>query len=142
MTSLQAAIRRYLSPILLLLLAGGFLVVLGELYLYHHWQGTQLIGFAATVIGLVAVLLGLFAKRGLRLGLAILLVLISVSGLIGTWEHFESRSEEGQEAARPALAQTVQPEKLAAATNMTIAYQPAGAERMGTQEGGEGGRGR
>ena len=138
MTSLQAAIRRYLTPILLLLLAGGFLVVLGELYLYHHWQGTQLIGFAATVIGLVAVLLGLFAKRGFRLGLAVLLVLISVSGLIGTWEHFESRSEEGGEAARPALAQTLQPGQLAAATNMTIAYQPAGTERMGNQEGGEG----
>ncbi|MFN8468545.1 MAG: hypothetical protein U0X20_23505 [Caldilineaceae bacterium] len=138
MTSLQATIRRYLTPILLLLLAGGFLVVLGELYLYHHWQGTQLIGFAATVIGLVAVLLGLFAKRGFRLGLAILLALISVSGLFGTWEHFESRSEERREAALPALAQTVQPEQLAAAANMTIAYQPAAAERMGTQEGGEG----
>ena len=101
MTSLQVTIRRYLTPILLLLLAGGFLVVLGELYLYHHWHGTQLIGFSATVIGLVAVLLGLFAKRGFRLGLAVLLVLVSVSGLIGTWEHFESRSEEGGEAARP-----------------------------------------
>ena len=138
MTSLQATIRRYLTPILLLLLAGGFLVVLGELYLYRHWQGTQLIGFSATVIGLVAVLLGLFAKRGFRLGLAVLLVLISVSGLIGTYEHFESRSEEGGEAARPALAAGAQG---AGATNMTIAYQPAGSERMGTQEGGEGGEG-
>lgn len=135
MTSLQVTIRRYLTPILLLLLAGGFLVVLGELVLYSHWHGTQLIGFAATVVGLLAVLLGLFAKRGFRLGLAILLVLISVSGLIGTWEHYESRSEEGHEAARPALAQT------AGATNMTVAYQPAGSERMGTQEGGEGGEG-
>ena len=53
MTSLQSAVRRYLTPILLLLLVGGFLVVLGELYLYHHWDGTQLIGLAATVIGLV-----------------------------------------------------------------------------------------
>ena len=138
MANLQATIRRYLTPILLLLLAGGFLVVLGELYLYRHWHGTQLIGFSATLIGLVAVLLGLFAKRGFRLGLAILLVLISVSGLIGTWEHFESRSEEGSEAARPALAATAQ---VAGATNMTIAYQPAGDERMGTQEGGEGGEG-
>jgi hypothetical protein len=138
MTSLQVTIRRYLTPILLLLLAGGFLVVLGELYLYRHWHGTQLIGFSATVIGLVAVLLGLFAKRGFRLGLAVLLVLISVSGLIGTWEHFESRSEEGGEAARPALAATAQ---VADATNMTIAYQPAASERMGPQEGGEGGEG-
>ena len=134
MTSLQANIRRYLTPILLLFLAGGFLVVLGELYLYRHWEGTQLIGFAATVMGLVAVLLGLFAKRGFRLGLAIVLVVLSVSGLIGTYEHFESRSEEGGEAARP--AQTVE---VAAATNMTVAYQPAAAERMGTQEGDEGG---
>ncbi len=131
MTNLQVIVRRYLTPILLLLLAGGFLVVLGELYLYRHWQGTQLIGFAATVIGLVAVLLGLFAKRGLRIGLAVLLALVSVAGLIGTYEHFESRSEES-EAARPSLVQ------VSAAANMTVAYRPsADGERMAAQEGGE-----
>ncbi len=146
MKSLQATVRRYLTPILLLLLAGGYLVVLGELYLYQHWQGTQLIGFSATVIGLVAILLGLFAKRGLRMGLAVVLAVVSLSGLIGTYEHFESRTEEGGEAARPSLTQTAtqaapQAAQTTAAANMTVAYRPGANERLGTQEGGEGNEG-
>ena len=142
MTSLQATVRRNLLPILLLLLAGGYLVIVGELYLYRHWDGVQLIGFLATVIGLLAVLLGLFAKGGLRLGLAILLAILSLSGLIGTYEHFES-SAEGGEAARPALAQA------GGGAYFTAAYQPGAApERAPLQEGedeeregGEGGEG-
>ena len=34
----QATVRRHLTPILLLLLAGGYLVILGELFLYQHWD--------------------------------------------------------------------------------------------------------
>lgn len=147
MTSLQATVRRHLFPILLLLLAGGYLVILGELTIYQHWDGLQLVGFSATVLGLLAVLLGLFAKGGLRIGLAVLLAILSISGLIGTYEHYESRSEGG-EAARPVLAQAD------AGTNLLIAYRPAadaqavpaqddddeGKAAAGeTGEGGEGG---
>lgn len=136
MTSLQATVRRNLLPILLLLLAGGYLVVLIELFLYRHWDGVQLIGFAATAVGLLAVLLGLFAKGGLRIGLAVLLAIVSLSGLIGTYEHFESRSEGG-EAARPALAQAD------AGANLAIVYRPAAdtqaASAQDDDEAGEGG---
>jgi hypothetical protein len=129
MSKLQSTVRQYLTPILLLLLAGGYLVILGELFLYRHWDGVQLIGFAATVIGLVAVLLGLFAKGGLRIGLAILLAVVSISGLIGTYQHFESRSEEG-EALRPTYAE--------ASVNFNVAYRPGvDSERTLQQEGGE-----
>lgn len=132
MTSLQATVRRHLTPILLLLLAGGYLVILGELFLYQHWDGIQLIGFSATIIGLIAVLLGLIAKRGLRLGLAILLAITSLSGLIGAYEHFESNSEGG-EAALPAPAQ------VSAGANLTIAYQPDAERAAAQEEAGEGG---
>jgi len=135
MTSLQATVRRNLLPILLLLLAGGYLVVLIELFLYRHWDGLQLIGFAATAIGLLAVLLGLFAKGGLRIGLAVLLAIVSISGLIGTYEHFESRSEGG-EAARPALAQAN------AGANFAIAYRPsADTQALTAQDDDEAGEG-
>jgi hypothetical protein len=130
MTNLQAAVRRNLTPILLLLLAGGYLVILGELFLYQHWDGVQLIGFVATVVGLLAVLLGLFAKGGLRLGLAILLAILSIAGVIGTYEHFESRAEAGA-AAQPALVQAD------AGANFMVAYQPD-AEAVTPQEGEEG----
>lgn len=135
MTSLQATVRRNLIPILLLLLVGGYLVILAELFLYRHWDGAQLIGFSATIIGLLAVLLGLFAKGGLRIGLAVLLAIVSLSGLIGTYEHYESRSEGG-EAARPALAQAQ------VGANLAVAYRPADAQAVPAQadnEEGEGG---
>ena len=86
-------------------------------------------GFAATVIGLLAVLLGLVAKGGLRIGLAFLLAIISFSGVIGTYQHF-ANSAEGGEAVRPALGQAN------AATYVEIAYRP-GAELMPIQEDDE-----
>lgn len=130
MTKLQGTIRQYLSPILLLLLAGGFLVILGELVLYKHWDGTQLIGFSATIIGLVAVLLGLFAKGGLRIALAVVLAVISLSGLIGTYEHYQSRNEEG-EAARPAL------QASATGKYFAVAYNPSADKQSVIKEEGE-----
>jgi predicted lipid-binding transport protein (Tim44 family) len=122
---------------LLLLLAGGYLVILGELVIYQHWDGTQLIGFSATVIGLLAVLLGLFAQGGLRVGLAILLAIISISGLIGTYEHYESRAGEG-EAARPPAVQAA---SSTARTNMMISYRQEGGESGEAGEAGEAGEG-
>jgi hypothetical protein len=128
MSNLQAAVRRRLNPILLLLLAGGYLVIVGELFIYQHWDGVQFIGFAASVIGLIAVLLGLFVKGGLRIGLAILLAVLSLSGLIGAFQHLESSGE----GAIPALAAT------SAGANMLVAYQPGAAlERSALQEGEE-----
>jgi hypothetical protein len=131
MANLQATVRRNLTSLLLLLLAGGYLVIVGELFIYQHWDGVQLIGFSASLVGLIAVLLGLFAKGGLRVGLAFLLVVLSLSGVIGAYEHFESRAE-GAEAARPALAQAN------AGVTVMVAYQPGAAERLAAQEDEEG----
>jgi hypothetical protein len=80
------------------------------------------------------VLLGLFARGGLRIGLAILLAAISLSGVIGTYQHFESNAEG--EAAQPALAQAT------SATFVEVAYRPS-SEFVPTQEGeeSEGGEG-
>ncbi len=130
MAKLQESVRRNLTPILLLLLAGGFLVVLGELVIYRHWDGVQLIGFVATVIGFVGVLLGLFVKGGLRVGVAILLAVISVSGLIGAYEHYEGRAESG-EAMQPV------PVQVSSGANFTVAYNPSAVEASPQQESGE-----
>jgi hypothetical protein len=133
MTNLQAAMRRNLTPVLLLLLAGGYLVIVGELVLYRHWDGLQLIGFAASIVGLLAVLLGLFAKGGLRVGLAILLAVLSLSGVIGAFEHYESLLEGG-EAVQPALAQA------SADATLLVAHQPGAVENLVLQEDEEGER--
>ena len=140
MSKLQGFLAQRQDTILLLLLAGGFAVVLGELVLYQHWEGTQLIGFGATVVGMLAVLAGIFVKGTLRTVIGLLLVVLSISGLIGAREHLE----EGGEAMspRPAL---VQQSTLAGAQE--IAYRPgglaqeedeAGEDREGS-EGGESG---
>ncbi|MBK8048582.1 MAG: hypothetical protein IPK16_16565 [Anaerolineales bacterium] len=131
--------RKYLNTILLLLLAGGFVVIVAELYLYQHWEGTQLIGFAASVIGLLAVLLGLFARGTFRVILALLLVVISISGLIGTREHFESLNE-GREATMMGVNQLASAE---AGALVVAAASGAGAVSSAIMqeddEGGEGG---
>ena len=83
MSKLQGFLGQHRDTLLLLLLAGGFAVVLGELMLYLHWDGTQLIGFSATVVGLLAVLVGIFVKGTLRTVIGLLLVVLSLSGLLG-----------------------------------------------------------
>lgn len=137
MSRIEAFDRKYLTPILLVLLAGGFLVVLGELFLYRHWDGVQLIGFSATIAGLLFVVLGIFAKGGLRKALAVLLVLLSVSGLIGAYEHLESANGEGGEAQRPVLEQVASSNAA-----LALAVQPrSDLERAPAQEGNESGEG-
>ena len=118
MSKLQGFLGQHRDTLLLLLLAGGFAVVLGELVLYQHWDGTQLIGFSATVVGLLAVLAGIFVKGTLRTVIGLLLVVLSLSGLVGAREHLEASSEEAM-SPRPAL---VQQNTLAGAQE--IAYRP------------------
>ena len=133
MSKVQAFLGQHRDTILLLLLAGGFVVVLGELVLYAHWEGTQLIGFSATVVGLLAVLVGIFVKGTLRTVIGLLLVVLSLSGLVGAREHLEASSEEAM-SPRPAL---VQQNTLAGAQE--IAYRPGALAQEEEGEGGEGG---
>ena len=128
MSKFQGFLGQHRDTLLLLLLAGGFVVVLGELVLYQHWDSTQLIGFSATVVGLLAVLVGIFVKGTLRTVIGLLLVVLSLSGLIGAREHLE----EGGEAMspRPAL---VQQSTLVGAQE--IAYRPGALAQEGEEEG-------
>ena len=137
MSKLQRFLAQRQDTILLLLLAGGFAVVLGELVLYQHWDGTQLIGFSATVVGMLAVLAGIFVKGTLRTVIGLLLVVLSISGLIGAREHLEAAKGEAM-SPRPAL---VQQSTLAGAQE--IAYRPGGLAQEEEEEGeeGEGGEG-
>jgi hypothetical protein len=122
--SLQVFFARRRAVLLLGLLAGGFAVLLGELVLYRHWEGSQRIGIVATGVGLTAVLLGLFVRGSARPLLGLLLLVLSLSGLIGVREHLE---EGGGEAMRLPAQPSVQ----------LVAYQ-AGAsneEKEGEEQG-------
>lgn len=100
MTSLQAMVRRNLFTILLVFLFGGFAMLLAELLVTNHVDGIQNVANVASLVGGVAILLGFFAKGTFRHLLVLLLLVLSLSGLLGAWEHLESR--EGGEAGVPA----------------------------------------
>lgn len=103
MSKLQGFLGRQQDTILLLLLTGGFAVILGELALYQHWEGIQLVGLIATVVGLLAVLAGIFLKGTGRTVAGLLLVVLAISGLMGMRQHADAAAQA--QAPRPALVQ-------------------------------------
>lgn len=137
MSKFQGFLNQHRDTILLLLLAGGFAVALGELVLYQHWEGTQLIGFSATVIGLLAVLAGIFVKGTLRTIVGLLLVVLSIAGLLGAREHLGASSGEAM-FPRPALVQQGSLSGI-----QEVAYRPGALAQEGEEEGeaGESGEG-
>ncbi len=129
MAGIQSLIRRRQTTLLLLLLAGGFAVILAELVLYKHYSGIQLIGFISTIAGLLVVLWGLFAKGRTRVVLALVLLLLSVTGIIGVIQHNEG--DEDGEAVTPAFT--------AAAANLNISSNaPRVVQENESEEEGSG----
>jgi len=124
MQKLENLVRRHFTAILLLLLLGGFATVLAELLITNHVGGTQLVAVVATVVGALAVLAGFFVKGTLRHVVAILLLVLTVSGLMGMRQHAEAASEEAAMPAALTLAADYQP----------IAAQSAAVARTSQQE--------
>ncbi|MGY2896005.1 hypothetical protein [Deinococcus sp. UYEF24] len=73
----------------------GFAFLLAELIGYEHYQkGTQIIGLVSTIVGLLLALLGFVKRRAVRRTVLALLGLLTLTGLLGTYEHHETRSED------------------------------------------------
>lgn len=108
MQGIQAFVARRLNTILLLLLAGGFAILIAELLLTGHVEGIQLVAPISSALGLAAVVLGLFARGGLRMAVVIVLLLVSLGGVVGTLRHWveagEPAGQPGDEAEPPPLA--------------------------------------
>ena len=100
MQKLENMTRQHLTVILLLLLLSGFATLLAELLLTNHFGGTQSVAVIASVVGALALLTGFFVKGSVRHVVALLLLVLSISGLMGMREHFEEASEA---RATPAL---------------------------------------
>ncbi|MCB0045564.1 MAG: hypothetical protein KDD92_09055 [Caldilineaceae bacterium] len=101
MKSLKQLVTRNYYPLMYLLIAGSFLGFTAELVLTGHWNGIQLVGLAAGIIGLVLAVVALFAAPRMRQTLAVLFVILSLSGVMGTIQHNEARS--GEEASAPVI---------------------------------------
>ncbi len=109
MQKLQDWLQTRFYSVLMLLLVGGFLTLLAELVITDHLDGIQLVGVVASIAGTVLTLAALFVSSGARKVVAVLLLLLSVSGVMGAYQHYENRSG-GEEAMRPAsLARVYQP---------------------------------
>ena len=136
-SSLKQMIARNYFTLMYLLIAGSFLGLVAELVWTEHWDGIQLVGLLASVAGLVLAAVALFAAPRMRQVLAVLFVILSISGIVGTIEHNEERGE-GEASAPVIMAAT-------AGTNMELpaAQQEEGEEGEAGErgEGGEGGEG-
>lgn len=85
----------------------GFAFLLAELIGYEHYEkGTQIIGFAATIAGLLLSLLGFLRTAAVRRTVLVLLGLLTLTGLVGLYEHHETRSEDAARYAQQVKAGT------------------------------------
>jgi hypothetical protein len=87
-------IHRHFYTLLMLMLAGGFAMLVAELLLTEHTDGIQLVAVAASVAGLLLTLAALFVRGRGAMMVAILLLLLSATGVLGAYEHFASAEEE------------------------------------------------
>jgi hypothetical protein len=90
---LQGFLQRQWQAVLLLLVAGGFVVIALELFITDHYSGIQVMGILAPGVGIVAVLWGIFARGTLRMVLALLLLVVAFVGVMGVLQHFQNRGE-------------------------------------------------
>jgi len=102
MASLKRFVQQYFPTILLLMAAGGFAMIAAELLLTSHTDGLQMVGLIASVIGLILGVVALFMSgQKARDIIAILFIVLSISGLLGVLQHAGARADDAQSAAPP-----------------------------------------
>lgn len=99
MSTIQTFVQRRSASLMLLLISGGYVMLLAELLLINHTKGPQLVGVIASSAGLLLTLIALFVSGKARNWVALLLVVLSVSGLLGTFKHNEALNAEPTTAA-------------------------------------------
>lgn len=103
MSTARLFVQRRYSALMLLLIAGGFVMLLVELFLTGHTEGIQLVAVVASFVGLVLTLAALAANSHLRNLIALLFVVLSLSGVIGAYEHFEESERKEAVTGSPAV---------------------------------------
>jgi hypothetical protein len=105
MQAFRQAVQKYFFTLLMLMLAGGFAMLLAELLITNHTDGIQNVAVIASVAGLLLVLVAIVLRERAATLIAVLLLLLSVTGLIGTYEHLEE-AEGDERAVAPRLEQS------------------------------------
>ena len=120
MQSIQSFVQRRYWTLMMLFLIGGFAMLLAELVITNHTDGIQLIAVVASLAGLVLAGVGLIASPKLRPIVAVLFLLLSLTGIVGVIEHQDAGGEGGERAARPALTTSASASGAAAAVTRNL----------------------
>lgn len=96
MAQLRAFMQERFWVIILLFVIGGFLAIAVELIFIGHLHDSQLVAVYAAFFGASVAIHGLMASERVRFYLAGALLLLSIMGMIGIFEHFGARkTKEG-----------------------------------------------
>lgn len=125
MNRIQLFVQKQFTNLLLLFIAGGFLMLVAELLLTGHTRGIQLIAVAASGTGIALALAGLFSRGKVSNFVAIAFLLLSLTGLLGVSEHLEEGGGEREGVA------AVQAARSTNATNTRINFQQEPGFRPG-----------
>ncbi len=133
MANFRLWLGKHFTNLILAFTAGGFAFLLAELLLERHWEGSQLIAPVAASLGLILALVSLAGQRSVAV--IALFLLLSVSGLFGTFQHFEERTEPNEEPSEQATVRVI---PIADVTTTAPRAAPDG-EFSGSPEGRGGG---
>jgi len=100
MQNVRRMLQENYFTVMMLLLAGGFAMLLVELFMLDHTDGIQLVAVAASLSGLVLTLAALFVRGRAATTVAALLLVLSATGLFGAYEHLVNREGESANAQR------------------------------------------
>ncbi len=84
---------------MLAFVAAGFALLLGDLLLIGHTFQRQLIGVGAAALGLIASLIALVPRPGLRRIVTVLYVVVALVGLFGFYIHLGGRTRRQTQVA-------------------------------------------
>jgi hypothetical protein len=136
MNPLVTYVRRNFTTLVLWSVLAGFALMLAELLITEHYDGiTQLIAPLSCGVGILLIAAALLRWPG-RSSIAVLLLLLSLTGLFGAFEHFEEGGEEEGEARVPASIIVMHVSNEAAEEAVTISASEE--NEAGEVEGREG----
>ena len=102
LNTLQTFIQRRLYVLMMLMIGVGFATLVVELIGYKHWEGFQLIGLTAILVGAIVSFLAIGANASLRRMLGLVFLVLAFIGLVGTVMHNGDKlTGQSDEARRP-----------------------------------------
>ncbi len=130
MDHLTQYVRRHFTTLVLLSVLAGFALILVELLVTQHYDGIQLVAPISCGVGILLSATALWFAPG-RSAIAVLLLLLALTGLFGAFEHQE---EGGEEEARASTTVVMQVSDEGSESPTTVSESEAGENEVGEAE--------